>query len=124
MTETKKKVLVIEDDELCARALQRELRWKFDVEVAHNAEQARAALAQGGIAATISDCELGLGETGVELLERSRKMSPATVRVMVSGVVPDGLGPLMVAGVVHRFIAKPWLPGQIGRAVIETLREH
>jgi DNA-binding NtrC family response regulator len=117
------RLLVVEDEEAMARAMKRELNWRFDVLVAHTAEEAMEALAsRDDIAAAVCDCELGAGQTGLEVLESARKTHPHQVRLMISGTVPRDLGPLMVSGVVHRFVAKPWYPGELGRALIEALR--
>ena len=114
------RVLVVDDEPMLRRALGRELEGSFDVVLAaDNAEALRVLHGTEGIAAVVSDYNLGTAVDGLEILRAAREMWPSCIRVLVSGSVPT---PAATAaqqqGVAHAVFEKPWHRGAV-RAVLE-----
>lgn len=113
-------VLVVEDQPQIARMLQRQIEREFAVLLAKDAADAlELAQTRDDIAVVVSDWNLGEGDNGVDVLEWFRLSRPRVPRVLLSAMVPDDLGPLIVAGSVQRYVAKPPAPDEL----ITALRE-
>lgn len=114
------RILVV-DDELCiARAMKWELKG-WDVKVVDTPAQALLALCGEQFDAVICDWELGNEQTGERILQVAAKLNSNARRFIVSGVVPDSLAQLLISGVAHRYIAKPWRPHDVREAVAQEL---
>lgn len=114
------RILVVDDEQNMGRAMRWELKG-HDVRVVNTREDAFASLCQEKFDALICDWNLGEHETGERVLEAAAKLNAAARRFVVSGIVPDELASLLVAGVAHRYIAKPWRPHEVRDALTEEL---
>lgn len=82
MLQPRARVLVIDDDPLLARIMQRVLSGEFEVAVAHDGPAALALLAQGFYAAVITDVVLP-GVSGLQLHGALRERDAAQARRVV-----------------------------------------
>lgn len=115
-------VLIVEDDVQVARAVGRELRSRFSLHFATTAAEAKALLAVSPrFDAAVCDLHLGGPVDGVDVLSEARRVNPSAIRVVLSSDVPQDLGPLMVAGTVERYLAKPWVPGDVKKTLEDAL---
>ncbi|MCE1205573.1 MAG: response regulator [Holophagaceae bacterium] len=101
-------VLLVDDDVLLLRALQRVLSHAFDIITADSGEAALAYLKEPrAIAVVVSDMRMP-GMDGIRFLDQWRFLSPDTTRVMLTGQAD--LTTAMDAvnqGQVFRFVTKP-----------------
>lgn len=113
--------LIVDDDELVARAVSRLVRaMGGEVVVASSCDGAISAIASGGrIDAILCDQHLGSGPSGMVLLERARSLVPHALRVLMSGASPRDAAPHLV----DCFLAKPFSMSDL-RAVDERLRHR
>lgn len=118
--EAKAKILVVDDEAIMGRAMSWELKG-FDVTVVSTLSDALLALCREKWAAVICDWDLGRHETGARVLEVAAKVNAQARRFIVSGMVPDELAPMLISGVAHRFIAKPWRPHDVREAIAQEL---
>ena len=116
------RILVLDDEQAIGRAMRWELKG-FEVEVASSISEALTALCRTQFDAVICDWNLGRHETSQCVLEAAAKLQRSSRRFIVSGFVPDSLAPLLVSGVAHRYIAKPWTPRDVRAAVTEELEQ-
>jgi len=109
------RVLVVDDDLAIRRALARELRSEFEVVLVPSYEQAVAQLGgQPLFAAVITDYELGAGPDGLALLKLVAERTTEVLRVLVSASNErHRIEEALAEGVVHRFLPKPWPPGEL-----------
>ncbi|MBL8951864.1 MAG: response regulator [Myxococcaceae bacterium] len=114
------RILVVDDERIMAKAMTWELKG-FDVTIVTTLSEAMLALCREQFDAIICDWDLGREETGEKVLQVAAKLNKNARRFIVSGLVPDALGPLLVSGVAHRYIAKPWNPHDVRDAVREEL---
>lgn len=113
------KILVVDDEQQVAGALQRLLRREgFHVETALSGEEALDKLSSFAADLIISDFRMK-GMDGAELLRRALSLVPRAVRVLLSGYVDERTlerTPLP-AEAVSLFLRKPWdddeLVGQV-----------
>ena len=119
------RVLLVDDQPLILLALERMLRPMRRVWEVVTASNGRAA--QERMEAAPFDllvCDLSMpGYGGVELLEWVRRRSPATIRIVLSGIQH----PAMIDGATrtaHRFLTKPCAPDHLLAALQETSLLH
>lgn len=107
MTE-KGKILFVDDERQILIALRALFRAKYDVFIANSGDEALEIIRREHIHAVISDQRMPR-MTGAELLREVKKISPSTMRLLLTGY--SDLKSIMDSineGEVFRFINKPW----------------
>lgn len=119
---TKKgRILCVDDEPAILRSLQWLLRRQFDVSVAPSGTEALSLLRDGDFDVVVSDQRMP-GMTGAELLREVRRVSPRSMRILLTGYSDiQAILRSVNEGEVFRFIHKPWdvneLPEVIAQAV-------
>ena len=110
-------VLLVEDDAALAGATERMLTSAgFAVVVGGSLAAARRALADGKFDALIVDVNLPDG-SGLELLSELRGANSELPVVMITGALSVEAAAQAIRGRVHEFLPKPYLAGDLQRAV-------
>lgn len=125
------KVLLVDDEEGILRALKRLLKdQNVEVATASNGTSAIELMGSNRFALIISDQRMP-GMTGVELLQRSRELSPDTIRILLTGYADiDATVNAINNGSVRYYFNKPWddefLVSRIRESLelFETTREN
>lgn len=118
----KQTVLVVDDEEALRRALQRELA-EFEVIGCGSFLEAVDYLSPD-LGAVVSDCNMGPGPGGVQLLEEAKHRAPNARRVLVTGGMSDDeASQLISSGLAHRVIHKPHDFGQVRAALVDALEK-
>lgn len=114
------RVLVVDDDALNLRTIERVFRRQFDMRLVASGEAAVEILDVGFDVALVDYTMPGM--TGVELLRILAARSPATGRVLVTAHahLPDVVAAL-ASGVAHAVLSKPWERDDV-LAWVERLR--
>lgn len=115
------RVLFVDDDERILHALQSLFRMRYDVTVTTDGRQALEMLRQHRYCLIVSDQRMPEIE-GIEVLRQAREISPATVRILLTGFADlAAIVGSVNDGEVFRYINKPWikedLEATIARAV-------
>ena len=119
------KILLVDDELNVLNAYKRSLRKKFDFDMANSGKQALELVAGGArYSVIVSDMRMPEME-GVELLSRFKKVSPETVRVMLTGnsdqqTAIDAIN----EGDIFRFLNKPCSPDQLAHAIEASIQQH
>ena len=114
------RILVVDDEQNIGRAMTWELKG-HDIKLVSTTQDAMLALCSEKFDAVVCDWDLGRSETGERVLQVAAKLCSSSRRFIVSGSVPESLPALLVTGVAHRYIAKPWRPTEMRDAVKEEL---
>lgn len=110
-------ILVVDDEESNLNALRRVLRREYNILTATNGQDALAIVEQNDIALIIADHRMP-GMTGIELLEKTLRKYPNTIRVILTSYTDEKL--LMEAiNMVHAhgYLTKPWEPEEVKSVV-------
>lgn len=114
------------DDEInLLRALERQYRKQFEIRIAAGPELGLEAIAAGGpFAVVVSDLRMP-AMTGIEFLTRVSKISPDTVRVMLTGQadLQDAIAAVN-EGHVFRILTKPCAPELLVRTLEAALTQY
>jgi len=116
------KVLCVDDDPSILRSLQWLLKKQFEVHVAASGQEALALLQHNDFDVIVSDQRMP-GMMGSELLREARKISPRSMRILLTGYSDvQAIFRSVNDGEVFRFVNKPWnmqeLPKIIANAAI------
>lgn len=108
------KILCVDDEPNILESFRRQLRGKFDLEVASSAAKALEHLKSGQrFSVIVSDMRMP-GMDGIELLKSVQKISPLTVRVMLTGNADQDTAARAVnEGHIFRFVNKPCSPDEL-----------
>lgn len=118
-------LLVVDDEPFVLTAIERLFRdEQIKVRTAASGEEALTCLADEEVAVILTDnCMTGM--SGLELLNRTKKIAPQTVRLMMTGYAD--LQMVLTAineGEVYRFIVKPWHNQELITMVMEALNRY
>lgn len=103
-------ILIIDDEKDNLEALKRLLRTEYEVTIETSPLEAMKLLAQKRYHVIISDQRMP-EMTGVELLEKAKKLSPFSTRILLTGYTDvDSIIDAINRGNIYRYIAKPWDP--------------
>ncbi len=124
MDENRPRILVLDDDEGCARSVRRGLeRAGFAVETAASLSAARATLAGGAFSCIVTEFHLPDGPV-VDLLCELRAASADVGRIVLTGSADYvALQDTVNRAGVHAFFAKPWDAAQLLQGVRGTLEQ-
>ena len=100
-------ILLVDDDVRVVSALQRSLYRTYRIEIAAGAQDALDAIGKNSYAVVVSDLQMP-GMNGVELLTHVKRLSPGTVRILLTGQADlDAAIAAVNEGNVFRFLTKP-----------------
>lgn len=104
-------ILIVDDDQNILNMFKRILRsHEFQkIELCSSAEEALRKIVQQEFAIVVSDYQMP-EMNGIDLLEQVRKISPSTIRIILTGCIEDAKiarEAINRAG-VYRFLSKPW----------------
>ena len=115
-------VLVVDDDELVRRALERALRATgLRIFTAASAAEALQLFEKHAFAAVISD-HLMPGMTGLELMREIRRKFSPCVKIIITGFMPERVAEALANGEIDHFMTKPWENAEL-RATLQTALE-
>lgn len=102
------KILFVDDEPNVLQSFKRQLRKRFDLEVAESGDEALQIMKdRGPFAVIVSDMRMS-NMNGVELLKRSKDLYPDTVRLMLTGNADQETAMEAVnSGQIFRFLTKP-----------------
>ena len=122
MSEERATVLFVDDEERILRSLRMQFRGRYDVLTAGSGAEALQVLRGRVIHAVVSDQRMP-GMLGAELLSQVREVSPATMRLLLTGYSDmQAIVASVNEGEIFRFIEKPWHPQRLLEAVEQAVQ--
>ena len=118
-------ILFVDDEKNVLRSLERLFRKEgYDILTANSGEEGLRKLDGRQISVIVSDQRMPK-MTGSEFLRRSKKLSPDTIRIMLTGYSDiDATMDAINKGEVYRFIIKPWDDEEIKLIIRDALRYY
>jgi len=119
------KILFVDDEPNVLQSIQRQLRKRFDMEIAEGPEEAlRILKEQGPFAVIVSDMRMP-HMTGVELLAQTKDLYPDMVRLMLTGNADQETAMEAVnTGQIFRFLTKPCPQATFVTSLALALRQY
>ncbi|MHB8668863.1 MAG: protein kinase domain-containing protein [Burkholderiales bacterium] len=117
----KARLLVVDDEERILTALKSIFRLRYHVFATTDGNKALEFMKKYRMHVIISDQRMPI-MPGVELLRRAREISPASVRILLTGY--SDLASIVGSindGEVYRFISKPWNNQELQQTVAEAV---
>ncbi len=125
MEKPPEKILMVDDDRNLLDSFRRQFRKSLHMETATSGADGVQAVRDGGpFAVVISDMMMP-NMNGVEFLSQVRKISPNSVRIMLTGnanleVAIDAVND----GNIFRFLNKPVESDQLHRVILDSIQQH
>lgn len=117
MKEERLRVLLLDDEERIVRSVKALLRTEYKVKATTDPYEALEYLNKHEVMAIISDQRMP-EMTGVEVLKRAKKVSPGTMRLLLTGYADkEAVIDSVNHGEIYRYINKPW-DGDTLKAVV------
>lgn len=117
------KILVVDDEPLNIRLLERIFNRRYQVLCAFSGKEALELLKQHDVALIISDQRMP-EMSGIEFLKLAAVMRPRVIRIIVSGYADINLLTEAInSGIIYRFVSKPWNNEDLQQTVARAL-EH
>jgi len=119
------KILAVDDEKNILDAIQRQMRKKFHVETALGPEEGLTAIKQRGPhAVVISDLRMPKMD-GIQFLTRVKKLTPDTVRVMLTGNADlENAIQAVNEGNIFRFLTKPCSPEILEKVIQAGIEQY
>ncbi len=118
------RILFVDDDENLLMALRRQLRGKFDLLTAAGGKSALEMFEENSIAVCVADMQMP-NMNGLEFLEKVQKISPDTVRIMLTGNADQATAVNAInKGRIFRFFSKPYEMEDLENALNDAIRQH
>ena len=106
-------ILLVDDEKDNLQAIQRLLRGEYDVAVTTSPLEALKMVKERVFHVIISDQRMP-GMSGVELLEKVKKLSALSTRILLTGYTDiESVIDAINRGHIYRYIAKPWDPEEL-----------
>lgn len=117
-------ILVVDDEPVNLRMLERLFRNDYDVITAENGAVALERLKEHEVSLIITDQRMP-GMTGTELLKESLSMHPKATRIILTGYSDtEALIDAINTCRVFQYVAKPWEPAQLRALVKQAIELH
>ncbi len=118
------KILVVDDEPLNIRLLERIFSRQYQVLSATSGEEALELLKQHDVALIISD-QIMPEMSGIEFLKCAAEMRPRLIRIIISGYSDvNVLTEAINSGIIYRFISKPWNNEDLLQTVARALEHY
>ncbi len=107
-------ILYVDDEPENLRIFELTFRRQFSILTARSGAEGLELLNREPVALVLSDHRMP-GMTGSEFLARVAELDPKTIRIMVTAYGDvETLESAINDGSIYRFIAKPWIPEEVG----------
>ena len=118
-------ILLVDDEPEVLHACQRLLRGEsFKIVTSSSAAEALQKLEQDTYAVVVADYGMP-GMNGVMLLEKTKELSPDTVRLILTGRLEMSIALEAINhGAVHRFLTKPWNDEELRLAICQAVTQY
>ncbi|MDO8331658.1 MAG: response regulator [Fluviicoccus sp.] len=121
MSMVKAKVLLVDDEERILRTLGMLLKMQYQVFTTTDGHEALRILEREKIHLIISDQRMPV-ITGTQLLRQAKKISPNTMRILLTGYADvDAAMDAVNEGEIFRYINKPWGPKELRDTIAEAV---
>jgi putative two-component system response regulator len=119
------KILFVDDEPSILSGIERAFHGKFNIQVADSAEEALVLVEKGdGYAVVVSDFQLP-GSDGISFLTRVGKISPDSIRMMLTGSTQFETSIRAVnEGHIFRFLSKPCPTAILEKALQDSLSQY
>jgi len=122
VTDSKPRILLVDDEERILRSLGMLLRMHYQVFATSDGHEALAILKREKIHVLISDQRMPI-MTGTELLRQARAIAPDTIRILLTGYADaDAALEAVNDGEIFRYINKPWGPKELRDTIAQAVQ--
>ena len=116
-------LLIVDDEPIITKMLERLFRREFEVITAFNGQDALDIFLERRPQMVLTDHRMP-GMTGIEMVKRAKKEAPETVFIVLSGFSDmDAMVEAINHHLLYRYISKPWDQDEL-ISILRAGREH
>lgn len=119
----RKKILIVEDDEISRKAMSYYLKNYFQIDAAKNGKEAIDLFSQNDYQLILMDINLGIGKNGIEVMKEIRKTDKGkTIPVIaITAYANFGDRESFLSAGFDNYISKPYQPDDLLRNIMDTI---
>jgi CheY-like chemotaxis protein len=119
----RKKILIIEDDEINRKVMEFQLKNNFLVDLAKNGKEGLDLFTKGDYDLILMDINLGLGENGIEVMEEIRKFhkGKSTPVIAITAYANFGNRDGFLEAGFDNYIAKPYQADELIMCIMDSI---
>jgi len=119
----RKKILIIEDDEINRKVMEFQLKNNFLVDLAKNGKEGLDLFTKGDYDLILIDINLGLGENGIEVMEEIRKFDKgkSTPVIAITAYANFGNRDGFLEAGFDNYIAKPYQADELIMCIMDSI---
>jgi CheY-like chemotaxis protein len=119
----RKKILIIEDDEINRKVMEFQLKNNFLVDLAKNGKEGLDLFTKGDYDLILMDINLGLGENGIEVMEEIRKFDKgkSTPVIAITAYANFGNRDGFLEAGFDNYIAKPYQADELIMCIMDSI---
>ena len=120
---SKKKILIIEDDEINRKVMEFQLKNNFQIDLAKNGKEGLDLFTQGDYSLILMDINLGIGENGIEVMKEIRKTDKGKNIPVIAITAYANFGNregFLEAG-FDNYIAKPYQADELIMCIMDSI---
>ena len=118
------KIMIVDDEPVNLRTLERLFRQDYQVVTAQSGAEALTLLQHHNVALLISDQRMP-EMTGIELMKKTVALRPQMVRILLTGYTDvSALIEAINCGLVYRYLTKPWNNDDLRVTVTRALQHY
>ena len=119
----RKKILIIEDDEINRKVMEFQLKNNFLVDLAKNGKEGLDLFTKGDYDLILMDINLGLGENGIEVMEEIRKFHKgnSTPVIAITAYANFGNRDGFLEAGFDNYIAKPYQADELIMCIMDSI---
>lgn len=119
-----KKIMIVDDEPVNLRTLERLFRRDYQVVTAQSGAEALTLLQHHDVALLISDQRMP-EMTGIELMKNTVALRPQMVKILLTGYTDvSALIEAINCGLVYRYLTKPWNNDDLRMTVSRALEHY
>jgi len=119
----RKKILIVEDDDISRKAMTMHLKNYYLIDIAKNGEEAINLFSQNDYQLILMDINLGIGKNGIEVMKEIRKTDKGkTIPVIaITAYANFGDRESFLSNGFDNYISKPYQPDDLLRNIMDTI---
>lgn len=121
--QSRKKILIVEDDEVNRKIMELQLRKYYHIDLAKNGNEALNLFLENDYSLILMDINLGVGKNGIAVMKeiRSSEKGRMVPVIAITAFASFGQKEAFLASGFNNYISKPYQTDELLRIIMDTI---